>query len=525
MRVCIYTKGLSYVNNRNIWRKVTTVFFRKYQNNLRMKTDILAMKTDAINIFKRGVDAVLPQQLISNILKLTEDRKLIIGDKSYDVNENVYLVGFGKAVSGMARAIEDILGHHLVKGIISVPIGIVKLMEDMGKNKMLPRPNGKIRLLEGAKDNIPDESAWQAATDIVSLVSGLDSRDLLIVLISGGGSALLPSPLPPVTLEEKQTLIKQLTSKGATIQELNSIRKRLSLVKGGGLAKLAYPTKVVSLILSDIVGDPIDLIASAPTVINKDPPDLSLKILQKYDLLEKIPSSVLKVLKKDVDGEESKLDFDHVDNVLIGNNRLSIEAAGNAAINLGYSPIILNIELTGVARNVGAALAKLGIFASGGDYTKDDLSELQRVLLLSNERIEEIIQKCKTTKSGICIISGGETVVLLKGNGRGGRNQEMALAALLTLSSLSPSSSSSSYLLDREIIFLSAGTDGIDGSTEAAGAIAYRGMSNVDNTMVVSYLENNDSYNFYRSINNGDDLVITGHTGTNVMDLQILLLR
>ncbi|XP_067134351.1 glycerate kinase [Centruroides vittatus] len=519
--MCVYMKGLSYVNNRNIWRKVKTVFCRKYQNNLRMKTDILAMKTDAINIFKHGVDAVLPQQLISNILKLTEDRKLVIGEKSYDVKENVYLVGFGKAVSGMARAIEDILGHHLVKGVISVPIGIVKLMEDMGKNKMLPRPNGKIRLLEGAKDNIPDESAWQAATDIVSLVSGLDSRDLLIVLISGGGSALLPSPLPPVTLEEKQTLIKQLTAKGATIQELNSIRKRLSQVKGGGLAKIAYPTKVVSLILSDIVGDPIDLIASAPTVINKDPPDLPLKILQKYDLLEKIPSSVLKVLK-DVDGEESKLDFDHVDNVLIGNNRLSIEAAGKAAINLGYSSIILNIELTGVARHVGVALAKLGIFASGGAYTKDDLSELERVLLLSSERIEEVIQKSKTSKSGICIISGGETVVLLEGNGRGGRNQEMALAALLTLSS----SSSSSYRLDREIIFLSAGTDGIDGPTEAAGAIAYRGiMSSEDNTAAVAYLENNDSHNFYRSVNNGDDLVITGHTGTNVMDLQILLLR
>lgn len=485
-----------------------------------MKTDILAMKTDAVNIFRRAIDAVMPQQLIGKKMRLIEEEgKLVIGEKSYNVNENIYLVGFGKAVSGMARALEDVLGRHLMKGVISVPFGTTKLMEETGRNKMLPRPNGKIRLLEGAKDNIPDESAWQAATNIVSLVSGLDSRDLLIVLISGGGSALLPLPLPPVTLEEKQNLIKELSAKGATIQELNSVRKRLSIVKGGGLAKLAYPAKVVSLILSDIVGDPIDLIASAPTVINKDPLDLPLEILEKYKILQRVPLNVLKVLQ-DVTEDEKKLDFDHVDNVLIGNNRLSIDAARAAAINIGYSPIILTNRLCGVARHVGVALAKLAILACRGVHTKDDLSELSKELRVPEERIAQVLQKSSTGKENekICIIGGGETVVTVKGNGRGGRNQEMALAAFLTLSSCV-------YPSDREIIFLSAGTDGIDGPTEAAGAFAYRGMCSSSNTDALSRLENNDSYNFYKSVNNGDDLVITGHTGTNVMDLQILLLR
>uniref|UniRef100_A0A8B9NWY0 Glycerate kinase n=1 Tax=Apteryx owenii TaxID=8824 RepID=A0A8B9NWY0_APTOW len=259
--------------------------------------------------------------------------QLLVKGRAFPVKGNLYLVGFGKAVLGMAAAAEEILGEHL---ILSAP----------GRD-MLLRPHSRIEVIEGARNNLPDQEALRGAGAIRELAEGLTADDLLLVLISGGGSALLPAPTPPVLLEEKEKLTKMLASRGAAIQELNTVRKALSLLKGGGLARLAYPAQVVSLILSDVIGDPLDVIASGPTAASSHSVQDCLQILDKYKLLTSLPKSVETVLSSSPASPTSLEDYSHVFNVIIGSNTLALDEAKRQAEDLGYATLVLSAAICG----------------------------------------------------------------------------------------------------------------------------------------------------------------------------------
>ncbi|XP_022240848.1 glycerate kinase-like isoform X2 [Limulus polyphemus] len=483
------------------------------------------MKSDAFKIFLAGVDAVMPKSFITKALKVDNER-LLVQDFSYHIANNVYVVGFGKAVAGMARAVEDIIGHHLVEGVISIPEGTTDIMSQSGKRDLLPGSDSKILVLEGAKHNLPDKNSSVAADCIISLVKKLKATDILLVLISGGGSALFPAPVPPVTLDEKIAVIKLLSTRGATIQEMNSVRKQLSVVKGGGLAAMAKPAQVVSLILSDIVGDPLDLIASGPTVRNTDDASYPLEILKKYNIENDVPQSVLCVLKKPRKVYEEK-DLYHVQNFLIGTNKQALEAARATAFQCNYHPCVLTMSLQGEAKVVGWAMAYLAVMCQELNNLKrieePEVEKLCTALCVSKSSLIELLTTLETHRKGFCIICGGETIVKVTGQGKGGRNQEMALEYSLQNYYLS-----NSQLSRSTSVLLSAGTDGIDGPTDAAGAFGYHELilrALEQGLDPGKYLSNNDSYGFYLKCNGGNDLIKIGHTGTNVMDIQVLLIR
>nr|XP_023023245.1 glycerate kinase-like isoform X1 [Leptinotarsa decemlineata] len=301
----MFRNNFKLVTSPNVYRSCKSLL----QHARKMTTEELK------EIFMKSVKSVEPQQLIRNEVKLY-GHNLVVRGQTYRLLKPCYVVGFGKAVLGMATEIEKVLGNQLERGIVSVPEGIFEKYQNV--------PRTKIQYVEGAKNNLPDENALRGAKMIQELVEGLTEADLLIVLVSGGGSALLPLPIPPILLDEKQRVIKELSKRGADIYELNSVRKRISIMKGGGLAELAYPCRVVSLVLSDIIGDPLDFIASGPTIPNSDSAESASSILKKYHLFEEIPHSMKIVVQKEnrvsrpagisiSDGE-----FEHVKTFIIG---------------------------------------------------------------------------------------------------------------------------------------------------------------------------------------------------------------
>lgn len=485
-------------------------------------------------IFARAVQAVQPDSIMRKSLNLEEGSvpRLFVGEKEFSGYRSLHLVGFGKAVLGMAAAAEDILGDHLVQGIISVPLGMQYSLRKAGKGEMLLKSNSRIKVMEGARNNLPDEAAFQAAREIHRLSVGLTEHDLLLVLISGGGSALLPAPIPPITLTEKQMVTRLLASRGATIQELNTIRKALSLLKGGGLARAAYPAQIVSLILSDVIGDPLDIIASGPTVPSPNSVQDCLQVLTKYNLWDDMPSSVQTVLLSGQDQNlEPPLDFSHVYNVVIGSNTLALTAARHQAEQLGYVPVVLSTGVSGDVLSIAHFYSLLiGCICShlarvGGDPKADEeLKELVVKLDIPGMDLTDCFRVVKSLKnrSPLCLLAGGETTVTLRGHGKGGRNQEMALRVALELHRDCES------LLPFEVLFLSGGTDGQDGPTKAAGAFCTPqlvGQAEQEHLDVQSFLRRNDSYTFFSRLNNGKNLLVTGLTATNVMDVQVVLIR
>jgi glycerate 2-kinase len=392
--------------------------------------------------------------------------------------KRLMVIGFGKASCPMAKSIEDQLFDFTDSGIV------------ITKYKHCPSPNmlKKIRIYE-AGHPVPDENGLIATEAIINLLKGVDKNILLICLISGGGSALFVSPYEGITLNEKQKVTELLLKAGANISELNTVRKHISKVKGGRLAEIAYPAKIISLILSDVIGDKFDVIASGPTAPDKIKYNEVLNVLEKYGLIALTPTSVLDILHKGANGlipetpKEGDKAFRNVENIIIGNNRKALEAAKTKAEKLGFHAEILSSEISGEASDVGRWFAKKAIEAKGKE------------------------QRAK------CLISGGETTVTVKGNGLGGRNMELALSFAMEIEGIDG------------ITLLSAGTDGTDGPTDAAGAI-------VDGETIKKakaaglnpeeYLKNNDSYNFFKKI---DGLFVTGPTGTNVMDVQILIIE
>jgi glycerate 2-kinase len=390
------------------------------------------------------------------------------------------VIGFGKAACPMAKAVEDILPELFENGFV-----ITKYMHC---NEYRP---SKIRFCE-AGHPLPDENGLEGSGEIADILRKSGEETLVVCLISGGGSALLVSPYAGITLDEKKKITDLLLKAGADIHELNSVRKHISKVKGGRLAEIAYPAGVISLILSDVIGDRLDVIASGPTAPDKTTYHDAWLVLKKYGLLEKAPKNVFDVLYKGVNGlfpetpKEADTVFKKVENIIIGSNTKALDAAKLQAEELGFQAEIISSEISGEAKDAAKWLA-------------------EKAKAMKNSRSNGF-------KRPLCCISGGETTVTVKGDGLGGRNMELALAFALEIEGV------------KGITFLSAGTDGTDGPTDAAGAI-------VDGETTVKaraagiepeeYLKNNNSYNFFKKI---DALFITGPTGTNVMDIQIVVM-
>ncbi len=433
-------------------------------------------------IFSKAVSAVDPIRLLKEKVQI-EERRLRIkvqegSELNFDLNtfNKIFVVGTGKASSSMSQAIEEIFGDRVTKGIVITKYG-----------HLLPLK--KTEIIE-AGHPIPDQKGYEGAKKIQTLLKESGPKDLVIFLLSGGGSALLPYPAANINLKEKQEVTQLLLDCGADIQEINTIRKHISGMKGGWLAKWAYPSTVVSFILSDVVGDPLDVIGSGPTVPDPSTFEEAWEILEKYDLLNKISPSIKEHLRL---GRERKVEetpkpggavFERVYNCLIGSNMIALLAAGKEAASLGLKTLILSSSIVGETREAArfhAAIAK------------------------------EVISSGNPISTPACILSGGETTVTIKGKGLGGRNQEFALAGALEISGV------------EKVVLLSGGTDGTDGPTDASGALSDHttvGRAKSLGMNPKTHLENNDAYPFFKKLG---DLLITGPTHTNVMDVRILL--
>jgi glycerate 2-kinase len=401
-----------------------------------------------------------------------------VGSHRYDLQEieRVIIVGAGKASARMAVAIEEILGDLISGGLINVKYGHGE-------------PLRKITVWE-AGHPVPDQSGIEGARRLLALVKDANERDLVICLISGGGSSLLPQPTSGIDLLSKQETTRALLESGATIHQVNAVRKHISDIKGGRLAQAAAPARVVSLLLSDVIGDDLDVIASGPTVPDTTTFATALDVLARYDLTGRVPANVLSHLQAGARGENSETPkpgdvvFQNVVNLIIANNAGAINAAAEKAHSLGYKPLVLSSFVQGEAREVARVMAAIA---------------------------REIAVTGRPIARPACVIAGGETTVTLKGTGTGGRNQELALQASLDIENID------------NILILAAGTDGTDGPTDAAGAIASGKTLAVARELGLSardYLANNDSYHFFEAIG---DLVVTGPTGTNVMDIILIL--
>lgn len=452
-------------------------------------------------IFLAGVEAVKPKNIFCNKSQVQFDtRSEILSVQNVQIPteyKNVHMVGFGKAVFLMAAEIERLMGSKFASGCINVPVGT---KERYPEQSLLVT-----KVIESAENNLPDEKSVEAAKEILSRVGHLSEKDILLVLISGGGSALLPLPKKGISLQNKLDLIKQLQRKGADIKELNAVRISLSESKGGKLAKAAEKcSNVIGLIISDIVKDPVDLIASGPTV----KPFLNgREVLEKYDLW----NSLLPALKSSFD-EKFEADLRNVQNFVIANNSLAVQNCVSEAEKFGYKPFILTTILEGevqeVQRNYKILLKSILNYQRG----KSNEINLHQLPFENSKEIAKFLDDTK--EQDICFIVSGETTVNINGTGKGGRNQELSLRM------------SKMFFENEEmksLVFLSAGTDGIDGPTDVAGAVGF-GEAIVDIKKCEDSLNENDSYNYFKNFEDGKYFVKTGHTGTNVMDIHLIMI-
>lgn len=408
---------------------------------------------DLRNDAKRIIDAAIQAALPDNAVKKALEGVDFTGGR-------LYLVAIGKAAWSMAKAACDILGDQIKDGVVITKYGHAK--ED------LPY----VRIYE-AGHPVPDTNSFNATEEAIQLVSGLSEEDKVLLLISGGGSALFEKPLIPIDMLEKLT--KQLLACGANIVEMNTIRKRLSAVKGGRFAKLCEPAQVFSIVLSDIIGDPLDMIASGPAYPDSSTSEQAYGILKKYGI--QVPKEIDELLKV-----ETPDTLTNVTTKITGSVTQLCNAAEKTCLELGYEPRILTTSLSCEAREAGSFLASIAQFH-------------------------------KNTEKSLAFIAGGETVVHLKGKGKGGRNQELALSSSIGISGL------------ESVAIFSLGSDGTDGPTDAAGGYVDGNTITVLAGMgidVYDVLEQNDAYHALKECNG---LIITGPTGTNVNDLSVLLIK
>lgn len=437
------------------------------------------MRQDSVDIFYQGLAAVDPLTCIHNCCTL-ENAVFKVNNQTYPLDrfEKIVVLGAGKAGASMGRAMEEILGDRITSGFIIVKTGHTT-------------PLNRITLVEAAHP-VPDEKGVRGAQKLLDLACQADEKTLVICLISGGGSALMTYPARGLTLSDKQETTKALLESGAAIHEINTIRKHLSGIKGGLLAKAVYPATLVCLVLSDVVGDDPDIIASGPCTADPGTFGQCLDIIRTRGIGQRLPKPVQEHLENGSKGlipetpKQGDKAFERVAHTIIASNIKSLEAARKKAEILGYHTLILSSLVEGETRDVAAFHAAIA---------------------------KQVLATGHPVKPPACLLSGGETTVTIKGKGKGGRNQEFALASAL-------------HIKGKEtIVILSAGTDGTDGPTEAAGAV-------VDHTTVQrardtglkpeSFLEDNNSYAFFDRLS---DLFITGPTHTNVMDLRIMLIR
>jgi glycerate 2-kinase len=413
-------------------------------------------RSHALAIFRAAVHAADPRQAVLAHVKI-DGPALVVGPRRYRLAnfDRLRVIGAGKASAGMAQALERVLGRRITDGCINVPDGNTVRLRRI--------------VLHQAGHPIPDQRGVEGARRIAQIARESGRRDLLICVISGGASALMPLPAPGVTLAQKKEITRRLLASGANIQEINTVRKHMSAIKGGHLAKLAHPAMVIALILSDVIGDDLSAIGSGPTAPDPMTCADAAAVLRRYD----IPLPQL---------TETPKGPSRVRNLIVGSNRQSIDMAAKKASELGYRPIVLSTTIDGETREIARMHAAL---------------------------VREAVDRGHKHK---CFLSGGETTVTIRGKGLGGRNQEFVLAATIALGKTSG------------VTIFSAGTDGIDGPTDAAGAVA-------DSSTLLracaqkldprSFLDNNDSYHFFERVGG---LVKTGPTGTNVMDVRILLI-
>ena len=435
------------------------------------------LRQDAHALFQAGLVAVDPMEAIKRHVSL-EGSLLRVGDRQYDLDgfEKIFVVGAGKAGASMSQAIEERLPGRIRAGIVVV------------KHDHL-LPTRTIELVEAAHP-VPDEAGRAGARRITELVTAATHNDLVICLISGGGSALLPAPAPGITLAQKQQMTEQLLASGATINQINAIRKHISTIKGGQLARSVSPATLITLILSDVIGDPLDAIASGPTVPDSNSFRDCCHILDTLGLKERIPASILTRLQQGANGQVAETPkpgdplFDKTQNLVIASNALALQAAATEARRLKYNTMILSSFIEGETREVAKVHSAI---------------------------LKEILNSGAPLPPPACVLSGGETTVTIQGDGLGGRNQEFVLAAAMEIEDMD------------NVVCFSAGTDGTDGPTDAAGAIA--DGATVSRAQAISLdpqtaLRNNDSYHFFDPLG---DLLRTGPTNTNVMDLRIML--
>jgi hydroxypyruvate reductase len=421
------------------------------------------LRRDALAIFRAALQAADPAGAVARYF----------ARRNLSRFRNVFVVGAGKAGASMAQAAERALGRRITSGLINVKDGHVAKLRRIELNE--------------CGHPVPDQRGVSGAERIAEIARGAGADDLVVCLISGGASALLPLPADPITLAEKQEVTRLLLACGAPIEHINAVRKHISLIKGGQLARLAAPATVESLLLSDVISDPLDVIGSGPTA-----PDVSTfaevsEIFDRYGIRGRVPASIRDRIERGARGEIPETPkpgddiFRRVRNTVIGGNRLALEAAARAAKALGYRTLILSSTIQGETRDVARMHGAIA---------------------------REVAEHGQPVKPPACIISGGETTVNIKGTGLGGRNQEFALAAALEIRGLN------------DTLVFSAGTDGTDGPTDAAGAMADGGTVE-RNLEAAHYLENNDSYHYFQPLG---DLVITGATHTNVMDVHVMLI-
>jgi glycerate 2-kinase len=423
-----------------------------------------------------ALHSVDPKHILKSRLFL-DNSTLKVDRYSFSLRKhrNIYVVGGGKASGSMAEALEQILGKRITSGLVNVPYGCEH------KTNVIE--------LHGTNHPVPDEAGVEGTRCMLEMVKQARDNDLIICLISGGGSSLMPLPRRGISIADKREITNALLKCGATINEINTVRKHISDFKGGWLAKKAYPTPILNLILSDVVGDPLDSIASGPTVPDPTTFGDAVDVLKRHNLWTRAPKSIRKVLLDGLNGllpETPKAGddaFRRVYNVVVGNNRTSSLAATEKLKSAALNALLLTATLEGEARHVGGVLASIA---------------------------QEVAASGNPAPRPTGIVTGGETTVTVTGKGKGGRNQELVLGAVTKLKGLDGA------------VLASLSTDGVDGPTDAAGAIVDgQTLTRAADAGLVpeEFLFENDSYRFFSRLG---DLIFTGSTGTNVNDLSVL---
>lgn len=429
-------------------------------------------------LFTAAVDAVNPRHLIQRVVQLDHDYLIVHTPdqpQSIPLTGRIFILGAGKGAGLLAQGLETVLGERVTGGVVALP---------RGQQLHLKR----VRSVQ-AEHPLPGSGSLLAAEQMMSLLTEKTDTDLICFCLTGGASSLLVSPVPGLSLADKLEVNRQLIACGADIGAINTIRKHLSRLKGGGLARLVFPSPLISFILSDVVGDDLSTIGSGPTVPDPTTFRDAWRLLHAFAILDKIPAAARTYLQEGCAGLHQETPkpgdeiFTHVSNILIGSNRIALEAAATKAKLLGFIPQVVDSPLRGDTAEAAR-----------------QFSHTMQKVLASNE-------------TPVCLLAGGETTVRVTGSGKGGRNQEFALVVAQTLQQ------------DTRWALLSAGTDGIDGPTDAAGAF-------VDGHSIKRAREKgfdpqktlnmNDSYSFFAALG---ELFCPGQTGTNVMDIKIALLR